>query len=88
MEQPQQPQIETFEWKGQVRYRCPLRWEGGNAPCQYDTADLEVLKQHMRMPHTHSGEPVKVSVETVEKPVETTPVKDEEISGLNFAKEE
>ncbi len=43
-------EFETFEWKGQTRYRCGGRWESG-APCQYDTADKEAIVKHMAMPH-------------------------------------
>jgi hypothetical protein len=44
-------EIETFHWKGQLRYKCPLKWSTG-APCQYDTYDVELLKKHMVSDHT------------------------------------
>jgi len=45
---------EIFYWKGQKRYRCPLRWESG-ARCEYDTYNLEYMREHVAGPHTYSG---------------------------------
>lgn len=50
-----QKDIETFYWKGQLRYKCNRVWESG-APCEYDTHDLETLQIHVSKPHNRSGE--------------------------------
>lgn len=47
-------QIETFYWKGQLRYRCPLNWESG-ARCEFDTHDLVEMKKHIGTGHTRSA---------------------------------
>lgn len=52
--------IETFYWKGQLRYKCPLKWESG-AQCEYDTYDQNVLRAHMASPHTRT---VGLKIET------------------------
>lgn len=39
-------EIESFFWKGQKRYRCPLNWESG-AKCHFDTNSLDELHKHM-----------------------------------------
>ncbi len=53
-EMPDTPEIETFIWKGQTRYRCPLNWESG-APCSFDTHEMLALVDHMRGPHTREA---------------------------------
>lgn len=53
--------VETFHWKGQLRYRCPLFWESG-AKCSYDTPDLNELKKHM----VKSGHAAKVEAPRIE----------------------
>jgi hypothetical protein len=43
------PEFETFVWKGQVRYRCPHKRADGS-PCPYDTYDLSLMRAHARFP--------------------------------------
>lgn len=47
---------ETFVFMGQRRYRCPCCWESG-ARCKYDTYDVEQMHEHIRQPHTRTGNP-------------------------------
>lgn len=51
---PKTVQIETFYWKGQARYKCPLHWESG-AKCEYDSHDLAELRAHMSCGHTRTA---------------------------------
>jgi hypothetical protein len=46
--------LRVFHFRGQLRYRCPLKWESGD-DCVYDTHDLEALKEHMSAPHNRTG---------------------------------
>lgn len=48
--------IPIFFWCGQKRYRCPLIWESG-AACDYDTYDIDAMRDHIGQPHTASGKP-------------------------------
>lgn len=47
-------EFETFTWKGQKRYRCARKWESG-AQCEYDTYDLNELRNHLMEPHNRAG---------------------------------
>ena len=38
--------IETFLWRGQMRYKCPLHWESGTR-CEFNTFSLDELRKHM-----------------------------------------
>jgi hypothetical protein len=53
--------IETFEWKGQTRYKCPRKWESG-AQCEYNHYDLSALRAHAAEPHTRTGKGVQREV--------------------------
>lgn len=53
-ELPTHPEFETFDWKGQTRYRCNLKWESGS-DCLYDTYDLGAMREHLRGPHNRTG---------------------------------
>ena len=64
--------IETFLWKGQLRYRCPLKWESGD-PCAYDTYDQQLLREHMRNPHSRTG---KTSRESPQELIVDSPILD------------
>jgi hypothetical protein len=46
-----QVEIQTYYWKGQLRYKCPLKWPGSETPCEYDTYDQDQLKKHMVSDH-------------------------------------
>ena len=83
--------IETFIWKGQTRYRCPLYWESG-AKCMFDTHEVELLKAHMTK-QGHSREVASAPRSAPTLPVSTeshttvTPTVDEEFKDVEFAPE-
>lgn len=78
--------IETFYWKGQKRYRCPLDWESG-AKCAFNTPDHSALIEHMAK-GGHTREAHKNVIET-SAPSFTPPVSAEthEFVGLKFAED-
>lgn len=55
-DEPQPGGLEFFLWKGQKRWKCPLKWEGG-AACSFDSYDLGAMRDHMTIPHTQDGKP-------------------------------
>jgi hypothetical protein len=62
--------FEIFHWRGQKRYRCNQTWESGT-PCEFDTYDLEAIREHAREPHTRTGKPVEPP------PARVSPILDE-----------
>jgi len=86
MENEDPANIETFYWKGQKRYRCPLNWESG-AKCSFNTPDRTALIEHMAK-GGHTREAHKNVVETSAS--EFSPVlsaETHEFTGLKFAEE-
>lgn len=78
------PEIETFTWRGQTRYKCPLNWESG-AKCQYNTAAREELVQHMaKGGHTREAHKNVVENTAPSAHITTEPVKPE-FEKLQFA---
>lgn len=75
MPEPVPKGIATFHWRGQLRYRCPLKWESG-AECEYDSHSMQDLHSHMRTPHNYSGKVIKTAAPSshpLEHPHETVP---------------
>ena len=42
--------FESFDWAGQMRYKCNQRWPNGTS-CEYDTYDLDLMKDHVKEVH-------------------------------------
>ena len=83
------PEIESFFWKGQKRYRCPLNWESG-AKCHFDTNSLDELHKHMakgnhqRLVVKDPNAPIQVSaLSHADEPPAELPV-DPEFEDLSF----
>jgi hypothetical protein len=48
---------ETFDFCGQMRYRCNKWWPNGTQ-CEYDTYDLALMDAHVREVHAVKKSPV------------------------------
>jgi hypothetical protein len=84
--------FEIFFWKGQKRYRCNQRWEGGGK-CEFDTFHYPDLLAHISQPHTYSGKRAPSTPRRVVSPIvgpqgeEIAHEVDPEISGAKFRSE-
>lgn len=46
----QQQELQTYEWRGQTRFRCPEHPE-----CQFDSHSVEILTKHWVDSHRPAG---------------------------------
>jgi len=48
-------QLETFLWRGQLRYKCPAM-VGPDTPCEFDSYSANLILKHMQSTHTAEAE--------------------------------